>query len=196
MKEAASDHDGLSPRKSDPAFLQKWFLNGIRSLPTNEDLRRAYFWESRRLGSKENEKFASEKRVSRLSRLWKASWHSMIEIRSIDDTSIKVSGGNTKTHWKSAFAVIEGRRFIFWDSVGAFDSGELAAGLVVLSGHAGITTPSPVEMREIPPEVVTRVISIFGKGSSGQQRMTIVLPDSKTKETFEATVSEITSKDD
>lgn len=27
-----------------------WIMNAIRGLPTNEDLRKAYFWESRRVG--------------------------------------------------------------------------------------------------------------------------------------------------
>lgn len=179
--------------KNDPAFLEKWFMNGLRSLPTNEDLRRAYFWESRRLGSYENEKFASEKRVSRLRRLWKARWHSTVEILTKDDQS---SGSETQSHWKSAFAVIEGRRFLLWDSVLAFDSGELAIGHVVFLGHAGITNPSPVEAREIPEEIVSRVVSIFGRGSGEQKRVTMILPDANAKTTLEDAVFEIASKDD
>ena len=199
LKKKGNKHKGENRdvvRAQDPAFLQKWITNAIRGLPTYEDLRKAYFWESRRLGSRENEKFASEKRVSRLNRLWKASWHSTVEIRSIDDGSAKTTGVNGPTHWKNAFAVVEGRRFVFWDSVGAFDSGELATGLVILSGHAGIATPSPVEMREIPAEVASRVVTIFGKGSTGQQRITMVLPDTTVRENFEATVTDIISKED
>jgi hypothetical protein len=180
----------------DSAYLEKWFMNGLRSLPTNEDLRRAYFWESRRLGSYENEKFASEKRMSRLRRLWKARWHSAVEILTSDDPASKSTGGETRSHWKSAFAVIEGRRFLLWESVVAFDSGELATGHVVFAGHAGITNPSPVEVREIPEEIVSRVVSIFGRGSDEQQRVTMILPDANAKTTLEAAVSEIASKDD
>jgi hypothetical protein len=176
----------------DPAFLEKWFMNGLRSLPTNEDLRRHYFWQSRRLGSHEKEKFASEKRVSRLHRLWKARWHSAVEILTSDNPASKSTGNY---HWQSSFAVVEGRRFLLWESVVAFDSGELATGHVVLSGHAGITNPSPVEAREIPEEVVSRVVSIFGRGSGGQQRVTMILPDAMAKTALETAVSEIASKD-
>lgn len=199
LKKKMNEHKGENRHidlTKDPAFLEKWMTNAIRSLPTYEDLRKAYFWESRRLGSRENEKFASEKRVSRLNRLWKASWHSTLEIRSIDAGSTKTTGVNGPPHWKNAFAVVEGRRFVFWDSVSAFDSGELASGLVILSGHAGIATPSPVEMREIPAEVAARVVTIFGKGSTGQQRITMVLPDATAREKFETTVTDIISKDD
>eukprot|EP00429_Kryptoperidinium_foliaceum_P034029 CAMPEP_0176170430 /NCGR_PEP_ID=MMETSP0120_2-20121206/87253_1 /TAXON_ID=160619 /ORGANISM="Kryptoperidinium foliaceum, Strain CCMP 1326" /LENGTH=135 /DNA_ID=CAMNT_0017508239 /DNA_START=258 /DNA_END=662 /DNA_ORIENTATION=- len=133
----------------------------INSLPTNEDLRRAYFWETRRLGARENEKFASEKRVARLERLWKARWHASVEVRSNDEKE------QAQSHWKSVFAVLEGRRFIFWASVAAFDSGELATGFLVLAGHAGITTISPIEAREIPEEsMLERAVTIFGKGSN------------------------------
>jgi hypothetical protein len=199
LKKKGNKDKGLTRdnvRSQDPAFLQKWLTNAIRGLPTYEDLRKAYFWESRRMGSWENEKFASEKRVSRLNRLWKASWHSTVEIRSIDNGNAKATGANGQTQWKNAFAVVEGRRFVFWDSVSAFDSGELASGLVILSGHAGIATPSPVEMREIATEVAARVVTIFGKGSTGQQRITMVLPDTTARETFETTVTDIISKDD
>lgn len=170
--------------------VETWFTNALRSLPTNEDLRRAYFWECRRLRSYEKEKFASAKRISRLDRLWKARWHSTVEILANDDDG--------SPHWKSAFAVIEGRRFLLWESVMAFDSGALATGNVVFAGHAGMTSPSPVEMRGIQEDVVRlRVASIFGRGSGGKQtRMTMILPDAAKKATLEAAVSETVLKDE
>lgn len=36
------------------------FENLFLSIPTDEDLRRTYFWEARRLGEKEREKFVSD----------------------------------------------------------------------------------------------------------------------------------------
>jgi hypothetical protein len=165
-------------------------------LPTNEDLRRAYFWESQRLGCDENEKFASEKRVARLERLWKSRWHSTVEIRAVDDPTLEDRDEHSESSWNHVFVVLEGRRFIFWGSVADFDRGELATGLLVLSGHAGITTPSPIEMREIPKDRTSRVVTLFGKGAAGQERMTIILPDERARRSLEAAVSEMTSKDD
>jgi hypothetical protein len=195
-KNDTAPHRHVSSDEADPAFLQKWAANMLRSLPTNEDLRRAYFWESQRLGYHENEKFASEKRVARLKRLWKASWHSAVEIRAVDDPTSQDRDEVSESAWNNVFVVLEGRRFIFWHTVGDFDRGELASGLLALSGHAGITTPSPIEMREIPEGSASRVVTLFGKGAHGQQRMTMILPDEMSKRTLEASVSEVTSKDD
>lgn len=194
QKKKISNHSQSEER--DPAFLEKWVTNMLKSLPTNEDLRRAYFWESRRLGSHEHEKFASQKRVERLERLWKARWHSTVEIRAIDDPTTKGGDDSPDYGWNSVFVVLEGRRLIFWQSVADFDSGELAKGLLSLSGHAGISTPSPIEMREIPVECSNQTVTVFGKGDDGQQRMTIILPDEMAKKALEAAISEAISKDD
>jgi len=177
-------------------FLQKCITNMIRSLPTNEDLRRAYYWESRRLGHDENQRFASEKRATRLERLWKSRWHSTVEIRAVDDPTSEDRDESSESVWNDVFVVLEGRRFIFWKTVSDFDRGELSSGLLILSGHAGITTPSPIEMREIPRDTASRVVTLFGKGAQGQERMTIVLPDEMSRRSLEAAVSEMTSKDD
>ena len=178
------------------ACFQKWLTNAIRSSPTNEDLRRAYFWESRRLGSQENEKFAAKKRNIRLNRLWKARWYSTVEILTGHAPRAKSTTGGASSQRKRAFAVIEGRRFILWESVSAFDNGELATGLVSFSGHAGITNPSPVELREIPKDAAIRAVTVFGKGPTGQQRLTLVLQDITMKTALEEAVQEIESKDD
>ena len=96
--------------------------------------------------------------------------------------------------WKTAFAVVEGRRFLYWDSVSAFDSGELAVGGVLFSGHAGITSPSPLEVRGLEnPELV---VTLFGKGPQGQQRLTLRLTDATSKTSLENILLEITTKDD
>lgn len=175
-----------------PACLKMWLTNGLRSLPTIEDLRRAYFWEARRLGAKENEKYAAERREVRLQHLWKARWYSTVEI--LVDRE-KVSAGDCAAQWTRSFAVVEGRRFVFWESLLAFDNGELGTSLS-LSGHSGITNPSPVEIREIPEGAVSRAVTIFGKGPTGQQRMTMILPDTSSKAALEKVMLEVGQKDD
>merc|ERR1712086_776194 len=51
------------------------------SIPTDEDLRRTYFWEAHRLGEKEREKHAIAKRQNRLEKLWKAKWHGALQLK-------------------------------------------------------------------------------------------------------------------
>ena len=52
-KNKEKSEEGLEPKRGNP--LENLFL----SIPTDEDLRRTYFWEARRLGEKEREKFVS-----------------------------------------------------------------------------------------------------------------------------------------
>ena len=170
-----------------PSPFKVKITNAIRSIPTNEDLRKTYFWESRQLGTEEAKKYAVEKRESRLKKLWKAKWHSSANILVQDNrTDLK----NQPTfHWEIIFAVIQGHRFIWWKSVDEFDDGELPSGKVILSGHAGLGGPSPIEMRKLDRErELPLCLTIFGRGSLSQERITILLPDKDVKEDLENAV--------
>jgi hypothetical protein len=170
-------------------------MNSIRSLPTSEDLRKTYFWESRRLGAQESEKHASEKRLSRLKRLWKAQWFSSIRLR-VPGTHEASTSDDNALQWQAAFAMIQGHRFLWWKNVGDFDNGGLPTGRLFLSGHAGLTGPSPIEIRELTSEELSLVVNIFGRGSRGQERVTILAADSVAKEWLENTVRDASFKDD
>lgn len=162
-------------KKPNPIIVK--IKNALRSIPTNEDLRKTYFWESRKLGAEKARKYALEKRESRLEKLWKAKWHSSMKILVQDGKVFSL---------KPVFAVVQGHRFIWWGSVDEFDDGELPLGKVLLSGHAGLGGPSPIEMRELDREKeLPLCLTIFGRGSVGQQRVTILLPDKSTKDELE-----------
>jgi hypothetical protein len=184
---------GLSPAQSKGRKVESpivvWIMNALRSLPTNEDLRKAYFWESRRLGAKQAEKHASDKRESRLKKLWKATWHSPVVLLIQNQKRDQHQGTHLLYHKKSCFAVIQGHRFIWWNSVRDFDDGELPEGKLLLSGHAGIGGPSPLEMRDLSKEELSLCLSIFGRGGAGQQKVVMILPESATKEALEKAVS-------
>jgi len=168
-----------SPDRADTGnpFATKIY-NAIRSIPTNEDLRKTYFWESRQLGTETAKKYALEKRESRLKKLWKATWHS-------SSTRILVRG-NGADHKKLIFAVVQGHRFLWWNSVDEFDEGELPSGKVILSGHAGLGGPSPIEMKQLDKEKELHLcLTIFGRGNVGQERVTLLLPDEGVKQDLE-----------
>ena len=87
---------------------------------------------------------------------------------------------------KPVFAVVQGHRFIWWGSVDEFDDGELPLGKLILSGHAGLGGPSPIEMRELDRDKeLPLCLTIFGRGSIGQERVTILLPDQIVKDDLE-----------
>ena len=92
--------------ESDLAFIV-WLKNALRGLPTDQDLRKAYFWEGRRIGFEARETYSRDKRLARLKRLWRAQWHALVKIRT-DTTKEKP---NTTT-WLEIFAVVQGRRFL------------------------------------------------------------------------------------
>lgn len=183
--------DRAMPKKSSkPNPVAVWITNAIRSLPTNEDLRKAYFWESQRQGAHHMENFASEKRISRLEKLWKARWHSSVKIL----IQFEEREGNEYHHpttfyrLEQSFAVVQGHRFLWWNTVQDFDGGELPAGKLFLSGHAGLGGPSPLEMKILSKDELPLCLSIFGRGGDGQARVTMLLPDVDTKEALEIAV--------
>ena len=136
-KEAAKEP---TEKKGKPNPILVKIKNALRSIPNNEDLRKTYFWESRKLGAEKARKYALAKRESRLAKLWKAKWHSSMKILVPDGKVFSL---------KPVFAVVQGHRFIWWGSVDEFDDGELPLGKLILSGHAGLGGPSPIEMREL-----------------------------------------------
>ena len=158
-----------------------WFMNAIRGMPNDEDLRKAYFWESRQVGAREMEKHAEEKRNSRLKRLWRAQWYSSVEILQKDDKGDDYS-------WQNAFALIQGHRFLWWQSANDFDRGEAAQGRIFLEGHAGLGTPSPLEMACIEKDNLSRVCTIFGRGIDKQKRVTLLAPAKEVKDQLESAV--------
>jgi hypothetical protein len=185
-----------NPEESKPSPLVRWIMNAIRGLPTDEDLRKTYFWESRRKGARETENNAAGKRLSRLQRLWIAQWYSSIKLRPQNVRRDSSSADSKASHWENVFAIVQGRRFLWWHSVREFDNGELPSGRIFLSGHAGLATPSPLEMREFSPEELKLVVSIFGRGTTDQERVTLLAPDAKMKEKLEAAVVGVADKDD
>lgn len=153
-----------------------WISNALRGLPTSEDLRRAYFWESRRLGVKETESLAAAKRKARMQRLWKVQWYRTVRMLTHNK--------NQEPEWRTVFAMIQGHRILWWRSVSEFDNGVAPLGKLFLAGHAGLSSPSPLELREISSDDVERVVSVFGSGA----RTTILSETLEEKEELEKAV--------
>jgi hypothetical protein len=183
-------------KESSESPVSTWVSNAVRGLPTDEDLRKVYFWESRRRGAEESEKFAGEKRLSRLQRLWKAQWYASVKLRRQAFKGGSHPESDDSDGLEDAFAVVQGHRFLWWTSARDFDNGELPTGRIFLSGHAGLATPSPLEMRTFSPEEMLLVTAIFGRGTTGQERVTILAPDEDSKEKLESTILNLSRKDE
>ena len=183
---------GVKEQRGSP--LATWFTNALQSVPTDEDLRKAYFWESVRIGERESSKLAAEKRVSRLEQLWNAKWFSAVKIKVTN--ARKNSLTSKEWHWEHRFAVVHGRRLLIWGSENDFDDGNPPIDRVLLSGHAGLTGLSPLELRELASDELSRVVNIFGRGTTEQLKLMLLVPSQATKETLEETVLSAALKDD
>lgn len=126
-----------------------------------------------------------------MNRLWRAQWHATAKIR----TNVKRKSKETSS-WQSIFALVQGRRFLWWKTVEDFDSGKPPLGRIFLAGHAGLSGLSPLELREINPKDVPFVVGIFGRGLKDQQRVTLLMPSEDIKESLENAVIEASLKQD
>lgn len=160
--------------------IQNFFFG----IPTNEDLRRYYFWDAIQVGEREREIVANKKRATRLAKLWKAQWFGKLELK------VRNESGN-RWNWKHIFCIIQGHRFIWWDSEKDFDEGENPSGQVYFAGHSGLAGLSPLELRELKKTEVPLVTNIFGRGATSrgeQTKISLLSPDSGTKDGFEKAV--------
>ena len=166
------------------------FENMFLSIPTDEDLRRTYFWEARRVGEREREKYARAKRQTRVEKLWKARWHGPLEMKEkkADANDAQNSTRRSSWSWKGIFALIEGHRFIWWRSEKHFDTGESPLGQIFFAGHSGLAGLSPLDLRELTKEEIPYVISIFGRGQQQQQKITLLAPSLELKDSLENAV--------
>jgi hypothetical protein len=80
---------------------------------------------------------------------------------------------------------VQGHRFLWWNSVVEFDDGRLPNGRVFLAGHAGLASPSPLELRKIQGGDLERIVCLFGRG----QKVTILVPSAHLKLELERAVS-------
>jgi len=161
-------------------------MNAFCGIPNDEDLRRAYFWESRRTAAVETAAYNSARRKHRLNSLWCAHWYATVNILLEDEETEDLD-------WFEVFGVVVGHRFVWWISVQDFDSGEPPSGKIFLSGHSGLTTPSPIELRHIGTEELDRIVCLFGRGADSQQRVTILTTGSDQRIQLEAAIGKAKS---
>ena len=81
------------------------------------------------------------------------------------------------SEWRIVFGLVQGHRLLWWRSIHDFDNGIAPLGRLLLTGHAGLTSPSPIELREMNAEEIDRVVCIFGSGS----RATLLTSTVETK---------------
>jgi hypothetical protein len=166
-------------------------VNFFQGIPTDEDLRRYYFWEAVKVGEQEREILATKKRTARLTKLWKAEWFGHIELKSKNHLA---SGDDRRQwEWRPIFAIVQGHRFIWWLSEKDFDEGENPSGQIFFAGHSGLAGLSPLELRELEQKEIPLVVNLFGRdamktGQQVQTKISMLCPDIIAKESLEKAV--------
>lgn len=122
-------------------------------------------------------------------------WYSNVQLKTPKASSSSALD-RRGWQWEDAFAIVQGRRFLWWPSARDFDSGEAPVGRIFLAGHAGLAGLSPLEMRELDKNETPLVVSIFGRGLKEQQRITILTESVASKEALEMAVHEASTKAD
>lgn len=131
---------------------------------------------------------AVAKRQTRLEKLWKAKWHGPLELKEKNADRPPASPTARNWSWEPAFGLIEGHRFIWWRSERHFDTGEAPLGQIYFAGHSGLAGLSPLDLRELTKEEIPFVVSIFGRGTQGQQKVTLLASSSSLKDSLENAV--------
>lgn len=137
---------------------------------------------------------ADQKRTARLQKLWKARWYATVQLKTHQERTSPREARDW--HWVEAFAIVQGHRFLWWQSAQDFDNGEPPSGRIFLAGHAGLAGLSPLEMRQLNESEMSLVVIIFGRGLKNQERLTILTDNVSSKEALELAVLEASTKED
>jgi len=148
------------------------------------------------LGEKERDKFAESKRQIRLEKLWKAKWHGALKLKEKKPEHAISPSSSRKWNWEPLFGLLEGHRFIWWRSEKHFDTGEAPLGQIFFAGHSGLAGLSPLDLMELSNEEIPLVVSIFGRGPRGQQKITLLTHSTDAKDSLEAAVLNVSIKAD
>ena len=117
----------------------------------------------------------------RLKRLWKAQWFGTVELMEATTSS----KADRRWDWEPVFGLVHGHRFIWWRSEKQFDDGESPLGQIYFAGHSGLGGLSPMEMRELSRREALLIVTMFGRGMEGQQKISVLCPEKKTKGALE-----------
>jgi hypothetical protein len=183
---SSEEHSNENNESYNPVLTR--IKNFFMSIPTNEDLRRYYFWEARKVGDREREIWAAKKRTGRLTKLYQAQWFGRLELKT--PNVLAPTDDGRLWDWITIFAIIQGHRFIWWRSEKDFDDGENPSGQLFFAGHSGLAGLSPLELRELKKHEIEKVVNIFGRGgkAKGQLKISLLVQDRTLKESLETAV--------
>ena len=169
----------------DPVPNEIRLQNIMEALPNDDDIQKAYFREQKAFVKSKEDELKLKSRFTKLNLVSKALWQGNVLIKAI--------GIGNGIVWTPAFSVLQETRFVWWHKEEDVDEGKAPQGQLLLFGHAGITQPSPVDVRDIGGD--SHIATIFGRDPHGMpHKWTVVCKDYDTKENLISVVNNIVEK--
>jgi hypothetical protein len=104
---------------------------------------------------------------------------------------------------RGGFAVLQGRRLLWWRAEALLEAGSGADACLVLRGHAGVTAPSPNDLRAAPAARLCVVFCVEppngrrgGPANGSRKRWTFVFADEAERTAFAGAVERALDKND
>ena len=155
------------------------FSNLLQSIANDDDLEQLYSKERKTALRDWQKQKADMIRKRQLEVVFKSAWEGYCKIKYADMSRGAGSAGQQQQQWEDAYLVAQGRRLVWWSNKRSIKEGRPCSGQVLLFGHAGLTQPSPVDVREVGEEHVTRLLAVFGSDAAGApQKCTVLCRDS------------------
>jgi hypothetical protein len=170
----------------DPLPTEIRFFNTIETLPNDDDIQNAYNREQKAYLNTKNDEEKLRMRHGKLNLIFRSVWQGYVQIKSL--------GIGNGVVWLNAYLVLQETRIVWWLKEDEIDAGKAPQQQLLLFGHAGITQPSPVDVREIGDD--SRLVTIFGRDSHGiPHKWTVLCRDVESRETLILAVNSIVDSD-
>ena len=172
--------------KFDPVPNMIRIQNVMEALPNDDDIQQAYSREQKTYLKQKEDELKLKMRSAKLNLIFTSLWLGSVQIKAI--------GIGNGVIWSEGYAVLQETRFVWWLKEEDIDEGKSPQGQLLLFGHAGVTQPSPVDVREIGDE--GRLVTIFGRDPDGMpHKWTLVCKTADAKTQLVQSVNDIVNEE-
>jgi hypothetical protein len=124
------------------------FQNVVNSLPNDDDLEQIYTNERKIFFEAQEKQKKKEFRECLLSATLPIIWCGSVQLKASSGNSITQSGSGSE--WSMMYLIIQGKRILWWKSASEVEEGRSPPlGQMILTGFAGITQVSPLDLRMV-----------------------------------------------
>ena len=124
------------------------FSNFMQSIPNDDDLDQAYFWERKSILDAEDLATEQALRTSKCGIALPVTWRGLVKIKNIRE-------------WRTVFLCVQGRRLVWWENEATVEKTP-PHGYLLLSALSAVTEASPLDEREVGLNDSRQLFAVFG----------------------------------